>query len=179
MIYIESKKKSLNSLVLKYSTAKIIDVTSKSIDDNVKFSPFYPHGGIPVPYSQQSSYSVEGIWQGLKIFANQDIDISKFHIKTMKGIKRSSRTLGQIIGHRNGVDGSTILDYISARKQIYLPSYLFILDNYLQVEINSIIKILNERDIVFLDYEINEDIDNVRSPLSHASILKNYIMKRC
>ena len=31
-------------------------------------SPFYPHGGIPIPFSGSvTSQSVEGIWQGLKV----------------------------------------------------------------------------------------------------------------
>ena len=49
MITIESKRKSLESLKEKYPDAMIIDVTSHAQDEFVKFSPFYPNGGIPVP----------------------------------------------------------------------------------------------------------------------------------
>lgn len=50
-------------------------------------SPFYPHGNIPVPFSENTfAYSVEGIWQGLKVFESADIDTSKFEVQNMKGI---------------------------------------------------------------------------------------------
>ena len=69
----------------------IIDVTSKSKSKRwSKFSPFYPHGGIKVPFLDETSESVEGVWQGLKVWnvkANGvpagSFDESKFHIKTM------------------------------------------------------------------------------------------------
>ena len=56
----------------------------------MRLSPFYPHGGIPVPFSEgYTATRVEGIWQGLKVFDNEDIDISMFLNETMKGIKRT------------------------------------------------------------------------------------------
>jgi hypothetical protein len=47
MIIIESKKKKLETLKKEYPDAMIIDVTSHAHDEFVKFSPFYPNGGIP------------------------------------------------------------------------------------------------------------------------------------
>lgn len=53
----------------RYGSARIIDVTSRSSEPWVHFSPFYPHGNIPVPLSPgYVGESVEGIWQGLKVF---------------------------------------------------------------------------------------------------------------
>ncbi|MGN0088780.1 MAG: DUF6939 family protein [Candidatus Limimorpha sp.] len=44
------------------------DVTSQARDGLVRLSPFYPHGGIPVPFSEgYTAACVEGIWQGLKV----------------------------------------------------------------------------------------------------------------
>ena len=51
MIIIESKKKKLETLKEEYPDAMIIDVTSHAVDEFVKFSPFYPNGGIPVPFT--------------------------------------------------------------------------------------------------------------------------------
>lgn len=77
MIIIESKRKKLENILKKYPGALIVDVTSKATDGLVKLSPFYPHGGIPVPFSEgYTSTCVEGIWQGLKVFEDEDIDIS-------------------------------------------------------------------------------------------------------
>ena len=77
MIIIESKRKKQENILKKYPGALIVDVTSKATDGLVKLSPFYPHGGIPVPFSEgYTSTCVEGIWQGLKVFEDEDIDIS-------------------------------------------------------------------------------------------------------
>lgn len=74
MIYIENKRKRLETIREKYPNAMIIDVTSKAQNEFVKFSPFYPIGGIPVPFTDDIAVSVEGIWQGLKVFETADVD---------------------------------------------------------------------------------------------------------
>ena len=90
MIIIESKRKNIENILKKYPDAIIADVTSKAKDGLVRLSPFYPHGGIPVPFSEgYTAACVEGIWQGLQVFENEDIDISMFLNDTMKGIKRT------------------------------------------------------------------------------------------
>ena len=52
MIVIESKKKKIENILKKYPNAIVADVTSQAKDALVKLSPFFPHGGIPVPFSQ-------------------------------------------------------------------------------------------------------------------------------
>ena len=52
MIIIESKRKKPETILKKYPDAILADVTSGAKDGLVKLSPFYPHGGIPVPYSE-------------------------------------------------------------------------------------------------------------------------------
>lgn len=39
-----------------------------------------------------TAQSVEGVWQGLKVFESEDIDTSKLAVANMKGIKRSVRS---------------------------------------------------------------------------------------
>ena len=69
MIIVKSRRSGLNKILRDYPGAVIIDVTSKASDEYVRFSPFFPHGGIPVPFSPGwTAQSVEGIWQGLKVF---------------------------------------------------------------------------------------------------------------
>lgn len=179
MIYIESKRRSIKSISKKYPQVEIIDLTSKSIEPWVKFSPFYPHGNIPIPNSiYQVSRSVEGIWQGLKVFKDYDIDISKFEISSMKGLKRTIQKFGNPIGHRYGTSSNEILDYLTARKKIYLPAYNWVLENRLQELIQLLLEKATYNDIVFLDFETNEDIENITKPLSHASIVKTYIIEK-
>ena len=144
MIIIESKKKPLEpgkkdkngkpilSLKEKYPDAMIIDVTSKAQDEFVKFSPFYPIGGIPVPFTEgMVALSVEGIWQGLKVFEGNDIGTSLFSKQDMKNMKRTKRKFGHCLGHRKGVHGEELLGYLTVRKQIYLPFYKWVLENKL------------------------------------------------
>jgi hypothetical protein len=175
MIYIDSKKKSEQTLQKLYPNAKIVDVTSKATTALVKLSPFYPHGGIPVPFSENiTAKSVEGIWQGLKVFEDSNIDISMFENDTMKNIKRTVRRFGKPLGHRKGVKGVELLDYIQARIEIYLPSYLWILENKVQYIIEKLRTASENEDIVLLDYETNCDVLNPNKPLSHAYLIKAY-----
>ena len=176
MIIIESKKKSIESLKAKYPDAIIIDVTSKAEDDFVMFSPFFPHGGIPIPFSEGwGAASVEGIWQGLKVFEKGDVDKTFFIKRDMKNLKRTTRKYGSCLGHRKGVHGEELLGYIEARKQIYLPCYKWVLENKLQRLVTAVRIISKNKTVVLLDYETNADVNNTKSALSHASLIKAYI----
>lgn len=173
---VESKRRKLGSLTSRYPDALIIDVTSKGTLPWVKFSPFFPHGNIPVPFSPgKSAASVEGIWQGLKVFEYEDIDVTKFSNTTMKGIKRSGRSSGRILGHRAGIAGQRLLTYQEARHLIYLPAYRWVLDNCLQPEITSLKEEAASHKVVLLDYETNGDVKNLETPLSHAAMIVKYI----
>ena len=176
MIYIENKKKSEVKLKEKYPNAKIVDVTSKATTGLVKLSPFYPHGEIPIPFSEgQTAMCVEGIWQGLKVFEKEGIDPKMFKNDSMKNIKRTVRKFGKPLGHRKGIRGTELLDYIQARIQIYLPTYLWVLENKVQYIIERLRDASKEQDIVLLDYETNDDVLNPQKPLSHAFLVKAYV----
>lgn len=176
MITIVSKRRKLENIKKDYPNAVIIDVTSKGDQPYVKFSPFYPIGDIPIPFSEkQFSASVEGIWQGLKVFEAHDVDTKKFEVTNMKGLKRTVRKYGFPKGHRKGVNGTELLDYITARKQIYIPVYKWVLENKLQKEIKILKDLSKKQDLVLLDYETNGDIENPKKPLSHAYLVKYQI----
>lgn len=101
MIVIESKRKKIENILKKYPNAIIADVTSQAKDGLVKLSPFYPHGGIPVPFSNEmNAMCVEAVWQGLKVFEGADVDVEMFKNDTMKNIKRTVRKYGKPLGHR-------------------------------------------------------------------------------
>lgn len=175
MIVIESRKKKRETLRRKYPNAIFADVTSKAKNALIRVSPFFPCGDIPVPFSPYyTSFSVEGIWQGLKVFSSHDIDVSLFKNNTMKGLKRSVRKYGQIVGHRKGVNGEEILDYIEARKKIYIPSYRWMLEHKAMDIVTRLREASKEQTIVLLDYNTNCDIEDCKKPLSHAYLLKAY-----
>jgi len=153
---------------LKQQGYQIVDVTSKS---KSVFSPFYPHGDVPIPGLNITSMSVEGIWQGLKVFELSGPDNSKFKITNMKNIKRTTLKNGFILGHKYG---KTILEYHEAREQIYIPSYNWVLENKLIQECNDLL-LINK--LVLLDYDTNENVNDLTKPLSHASLIKKYLLK--
>ena len=175
MIIIESKRKKLETILKKYPGAILADVTSGAKNGLVKLSPFYPHGGIPVPYSDgYTATCVEAIWQGLKVFENADVDVRMFQNDTMKNIKRTVRRFGKPLGHRKGVNGKELLGYIEARKQIYIPTYRWVLDNKVPNIIEHLREASKTKTIVLLDYDTNSDVENPKKPLSHASLIKAY-----
>ena len=80
-VHVRSRRCSLSRLKDTFPEATILDVTSKGPDPWVRFSPFYPHGDIPVPgESEMFAASVEGVWQGLKVFESADVDPLKFEV---------------------------------------------------------------------------------------------------
>ena len=176
MIIIESKRKKPETILKQYPDAILADVTSGAKDGLVKLSPFYPHGGIPVPFSEgYTATCVEAIWQGLKVFESCDVDVQMFQNDTMKNIKRTVRRFGKPLGHRKGVHGTELLGYIEARKQIYIPTYKWVLENKVAFIIDRLREASKTKTIVLLDYDTNADVENARKPLSHASLIKAYV----
>lgn len=176
MIIVESKRKKPATILRQYPDAVLADVTSGAKDDLVKLSPFYPHGGIPVPFSEgYTATCVESIWQGLKVFEAADVDTSLFLNDTMKGLKRTVRRYGKPLGHRKGVNGTDLLGYIEARKQIYIPTYRWVLENKVQSIIERMREASKTKTIVLLDYDTNADVEDPKKPLSHASLIKAYV----
>lgn len=175
MIIIASKRQKIESILKKHPNAIIADVTSQAKDGLVRLSPFYPHGGIPVPFSEgYTATCVESIWQGLKVFEDEDIDISVFSNDTMKGIKRTVRKHGRVLGHRKGVHGTEILGYVEAKHLIYIPTYRWMLEHKAMDIIERLRKASETKTIVLLDYNTCCDVDDATKPLSHAYLVKAY-----
>ena len=175
MIIIASKRRKAENIVKEYPGAILADVTSQAKDGLVKLSPFYPHGDIPVPFSPGwTATCVEAIWQGLKVFEQADVDTEMFKNDTMKGLKRTVRRFGKPLGHRRGVNGTKLLGYIEARKEIYVPAYRWVLEHKVQSIIERLREASRTKTIVLLDYATNCDIDDGSKPLSHAYLIKAY-----
>jgi hypothetical protein len=175
-IVVESHRASLESIERRHPGARVIDVTSRGPEPWARFSPFYPHGNIPVPFTNGvRGKSVEGIWQGLKVFERADVDVSKFENARMKGLKRSSRSFGRVLGHRAGITGDRLLPYLEARRQIYVPTYEWTLREPLREFVGELRRMSKTGCVVLLDYETNADIDDPRRPLSHAALVKAFV----
>lgn len=179
MIIVRNKRCSVEKLKKEHPDCIIIDVTSKGEGEWQKLSPFYPHGGIPVPFSPgYTSMCVEGIWQGLKVFEGVGVDRASFTNGTMKNIKRTVRKYGRCKGHRKGVLGSELLGYIDARKQIYVPSYFWMLENKCKHQIDKLKELSASRTVILLDYDTNDNVEDSRKPLSHASLICRYLQEK-
>ena len=183
MIIVENKKRSMEKLKEEYPDAYILDITSSSpFRYGQLLSPFYPHGDIPIPGESggMTACSVEGIWQGLKVFEHAGIDSYSFRNDTMKNIKRTVRKFGKPLGHQYGVLSKQLLNYADAKRLIYAPSYKYVLDNIPEVQhvIAKIKKQAEVSDIVLLDYNLNPDNRDASKPLSHAEFVKMYIEGR-
>ncbi len=176
-IIIANRRSKPENLQKKYGEdIEIIDVTSKAEEPWVRFSPFWPHGNIPVPFSDEIvGASVEGIWQALKVFESEDVDESKLSVTNMKGLKRTVRRLGVVHGHRKGLNGEELLCYRDARELIYLPAYRWALENCLQDELTQLRGLCDKNTVVLLDYQTNGDLDDLKTPLSHAALIKRYL----
>ena len=189
---------------------EIIDVTSYSTSLYKQFSPFHPHGGVLVPYvgtEAQPIYSasVEGVWQGLKMFTVKGEGISSKHFDInidkgagTKGMKRGGPKAkvngvchfgGPAAGGTGaikkiskakglGLEG-TRLGYVDARRKIYLPTYQKMLKRPV---VSKLIlglrrKLIKGNKLLFLDIYTSADIDNAEGkPLSHAQLLRNYVL---
>lgn len=175
-IRLDSKRRPLTKLAKLHPGATILDLTSKADAPWVRFSPFWPHGDIPVPSSPGVvSASVEGAWQGLKVFEQADVDASKFAITDMRGLKRSVRRFGKCLGHREGVGGARMLGYLEARRAIYLPLYGFVLRERLRDELAELRKMAEAGPVVVLDYETNANVEELGKPLSHAGLVIGWL----
>lgn len=150
-------------------SAMLIDVSSYADDPYCQFSPFFVHGEIPIPGKQnQISDTVEGIWQGLKVIRKK-IAPRYFH---GAGKKRGGKPSGHQYGNK-------LLSIVEARYKIYKVAYEWVLKNRIDQSIYEEIKHNADQGIqqYFYDVEDNGDINNPNSPLSHASLLVQFLNK--
>lgn len=157
----------------------VFDVTSKSTDGEMrKLSPFEDYGDVPVPgMVGEKASSVERIWQGLKVFETRGEDLGWLTRRGPTGIKRTVRKHGAMRGHAWFGDGGgrVLLPYVEARKRIYLPAYRWVLEEKAQRQLRRIAEAAARGPVVLLDYTTNGDVEDARTPLSHASQVAAYV----
>lgn len=72
--------------------------------------------------------------------------------------------------HRPSSSGH-LLDYLEARRAIYLPAYRWVLEHRLSELVARLRELGQEKMVVLLDYETNVDVNDPRKPLSHAGLV--------
>ncbi len=145
-------------------TTEGIDVSSHGSSVYKKFSPFSHDAKhrIPVPGNEQMrSYSVEGIWQGLKLI-NGSTDLS---LLSGRPVKRHGIPKGHLFGEET-------VDYQDAREKIYVPAYIYhAVNNALPTAKEGLEAMLMSGPVILYDVESNGDIHDLSKPYSHAALL--------
>jgi hypothetical protein len=95
----------------------------------------------------------------------------------MTGLKRTVRRFGPVRGHRAGLHGSDLLDYRTARERIYLPAYHWVLEHRAADLVARLRAYAQDDGVVLLDYTTNGDLDDLRTPLSHAALIARHIRR--
>ena len=113
------------------TTYRIVDLTDLSI-----FSPLYPHGNIPVPGKRDVfSQTVEGIWQGLKVFEGNVSTERMFEATDIEDFKEINDIFGKFKFKYNNV---IIENDENARTLIYDTAYNWVLENKLKNECKTL-----------------------------------------
>lgn len=146
-----------------------IDVSSRGSGPYRKLSPFSHDSSyqIPVPGIEEiRADSVEGIWQGLKVIDG----VSDFSLFQGKPKKRKGKPQGHIFKE-------DILGYVNARKQIYVPAYVYHVVNcaldFVKKDLEERVRLSNPVDL--FDVESNCEINDTSRPYSHAALLVNVL----
>jgi hypothetical protein len=156
-----------------YPNSVILNVTDKGL--MCELSPKFPHNGIPIPVVDGiEGVSVDGIWNGFKVFERRGIDKKYFEKDMMKEVDREIKYGCKCRGFRNGLKGK-LMNEVDARKKILIPAYNWMLENRCGKLVDVLRKISRERTLILLDYSENGDVENISEPFSCATLLKEKI----
>ncbi len=148
-----------------------VDVSSDAEEPFCQLSPFYPHGGIPVPGLLGTfSDSVEGIWQGLKVIRG------KIAPRFFVGMGRKRG--GKPAGHQYG-QSPRLLNIVEARQRIYIPAYRWMIEHCAPKEVLELFlgRAFQGVPQFLYDKEDNPSI-NKDAPLAHAAVLVQLLCQR-
>jgi hypothetical protein len=150
--------------------ATVYDVSSYAEHPHCTLSPFWPHGGIPVPGMPGTvSDSVEGIWQGLKLIGGKIAP----RFFSGQGHKRG----GVPRGHRYG---DKLLKIVEAREKIYRVAYEWMLDHRADAELlgGFVERAFAGVPQYFHDVSNNGSIGDPDEGWAHAAVLVQYLNRR-
>lgn len=158
-----------------------IDTFKDCADSMRKWSqlcPFtvWPQAIIPVPgRADLRARSIESIWQGLKIVDNE-LDLAQLHGIPEKRPPDHERGPEFPYADSRFRFGDVDLDIVTARYLIYFPTYLYVLDNLVGLEVHREIEkwISSGGTAAFYDWDANIDIDDPRSSFAHSALLAGW-----
>ena len=176
MIHIVTKSEIHQNILSEFPNAIIIDFTSKVNDVINRLNPYYPYRDIPVPNSGGLvAESVGSIWQGLKVFEKNDVDVELMGNYLNNKLKYATKDYGCYLGHRYGIHGLDLINISDARRRILIPTYRWVLDYKVQDAIIEIRAANKKNDIIFIDQTEYYERHDYSHPISHVSLFKAYI----
>jgi hypothetical protein len=151
--------------------SRVYDVSSYAEEPYCTLSPMWVHGDIPVPGTAGvTSDTVEGVWQGLKVIRGQTAP----RYFRGPGAKRGGKPSGHLLGKK-------LLGIIEARRQIYIPTYEWMLEH--KIDPALIAHWIDEafRGVTqyFHDTGGTSDVNDAEGKLAHAAVLAQYLNRRC
>lgn len=163
--------------------SKVINVTSKV---NSPFSPMLNECRNPI-----SAVKMENAWQFSKVYKEHLNDRGEPNSKwfTWRGIGLSSTwahryPMGKGVLPEYTYFNGEKLDYIDARKQLYVPLYRSLLD-LIKPEVDKLVSLCETNDIALWDFDgyLTDDsfediLDNPHKKMGHAFVLREFLRER-
>jgi hypothetical protein len=147
----------------------------------IKLSPSYPVSMVPVPFelgggALRHSETVEGMWQGLKL-VNGETDLGKFEMTNAWNLKRKGGASGRPSFYFG--EGRGALAYAAARREIYVPAYLSVLENQARDCVEQLRAAARVHKIALVDHYKHDmhDLDEAtHGAFSHACVLRKHLL---
>lgn len=163
----------------------MINTTSRSKDFGKIFSPMICQG--PLDLGGLSAQNVENFWQGTKVY-KEHLDNPQEWIRWRNNLLKDKLAHRYPMGKGARPEFSYLnselgrMNYIQARKNIYIPLYKQKLSRYCSKSINSVIDMLTVTNISLWDFDgritsdsFDDIVNNSEAKCGHAFVLKKYI----
>ncbi|MET7737585.1 hypothetical protein ABZT02_40670 [Streptomyces sp. NPDC005402] len=136
---------------------------------------FVPEWRIPVPGLDDYAQSLESVWQALKL-VDGHTDLPMLHTPPVKRPPDQERGPGYDYAASVFRFGDHMLDLVTARYLIYLPTYLYLLDRLVPESVVEEIlgTLAGGGGVVFYDWDANHDIEDTNGSFSHSAILSSW-----
>lgn len=147
--------------------AAVRDVSSYADPPFCTLSPMWVHGGIPVPGQPgQTSDTVEGVWQGLKVVRGKTAP----RFFRGPGAKRGGKPSGHLYGTKE-------IGIVEARRLIDVPAYEWMVEHRADPALIAGFVTAARSGVVqyFHDVGGNGDLNDPGQPLAHAAVLVQYL----
>lgn len=143
------------------------------------FNPFHvdPAAAIPVPGRSETAWSIESVWQGLKVVDKRtapEMFTATPHKRPPESERRRSKTY-DYTASRFDLAGE-VIGLVEARWLIYLPTYTHTLSHRVPSLVDDTLRAARAegRPVRFYDWDDNFDIDDPRGSFAHSALLASW-----